>query len=158
MILHVVLVLDSRIPTRRQDGALVPTCSLHDLPEIPEQVAAWPCQQRPLPADQIITTLVYAGLLRFHEKSHLLHQALAATQPRSDAPFDMYDSCLLPALAEGLGYGRDRAFFRAVGLRLVGLPARIPQPLGHTQAPAPLDARRLRILYTLSARWRRTGA
>lgn len=158
VILHVVLVLDSRLPTRRQDGAFIPTCSLHDLLKIPEQVASWPCQQHPLPADQLTATLVYAGLLRFHEKSHVLRQALSATQPRPGASFDNYDSCLLPALAEGLAYGRDRAFFRAVGLRLVGLPTRIPEPLGHTPTPAPLDARRLRILYTLCARWRRTGA
>ncbi len=158
VILHVVLVLDSRLPTRRQDGTIVPTCSLHDLPQLPEQVAAWPCQQRPLPADQLTATLVHAGLLRFHEKSHALRQSLAAMPSRPSAPFDAYDSCLLPALAEGLGYGRDRDFFHAVGLRLVGLPTRIPEPLGHTQTPAPLDARRLRILYALSARWRRTGA
>lgn len=158
VILHVVLVLDSRLPTRRQDGALIPTCSLHDLLKIPEQFASWPCQQHPLPENQLTATLLYAGLLRFHEKSHILRQALSATQPRPGAPFDSYDSCLLPALAEGLAYGRDRAFFRAVGLRLVGLSTRIPEPLGHTPTPAPLDARRLRILYTLSARWRRTGA
>ena len=35
----------------------------------------------------------------------------SSTQP-SDI-FNMYDVCLIPALAEGLGFGRDRAFFRA---------------------------------------------
>lgn len=157
VILHVVLVLDSQLPTRRQDGAIVPTCSLLDLPHIPEHITPWPCQQNPLIASQLTTTLFYAGLLRFKEKSAVLRQTLAEIHPQSNAGFDVYDSCLLPALAEGLGYGRDRAFFRAVGLRLVGLPTRIPEPLGHTQTPAPLDARRLRILYTLSARWQQTG-
>ncbi|MEO7022354.1 MAG: DUF2851 family protein [Ktedonobacteraceae bacterium] len=159
VVLHVVLVLDSQFPTRRQDGSIVPTCSLLDLPRIPEQVATWPCQHSPLPADQLTATLLSAGLLRFNEKSQALHQTLVAIQPQPNTTsFDAYDKCLLPALAEGLGYGRDRAFFRAVGLRLVGLPTHIPEPLGHTQTPAPLDARRLRILYTLSARWQQAGA
>ncbi|MGH2509086.1 MAG: DUF2851 family protein, partial [Ktedonobacteraceae bacterium] len=157
VILHVVLVLDSQLPTYRQDGTIIPTCSLLDVPHIPEQIAAWPCHQSPLTAQALTTTLIYAGLLRFNEKSTALRQILAEMPPRPHASFDTYDSCLLPALAEGLGYGRDRAFFRAVGLRLVGLPTHIPEPLGHTQTPAPLDARRLRILYTLSARWQPAG-
>lgn len=158
VMLHVVLVFDSQIPIRRQDGTIVPTCSLLDVPQLPETRALWPCQQRPLAAQQLTTTLLYAGLWRFQGKIQALRQTLTEMQPRPNAPFDRYDSCLLPALAEGLGYGRDRAFFRAVGLRLVGLPAPIPEPLGHTQAPAPLDARRLRILALLRARWQTTGA
>jgi uncharacterized protein DUF2851 len=158
VVLHVVRVLDSQLPTRRQDGTIVPTCSLLDLPRVPEQVTVWPCQHNPLTAQHLTTTLLYAGLLRFHEKSQSLHRILATMQLQPNAPFDVYDSCLLPALAEGLGYGRDRAFFRAVGLRLVGLPTHIPEPLGHTQMPAPLDARRLRILSILSTRWQHIGA
>jgi len=158
VILHVVLYLDSKTPTRRQDGSVVPTCSLLDRPQAPLQSEKWPCQYTPLTAQEITTTLLYAGLQRFNEKSQALRQALAEMQPQSGSMYDAYDTCLLPALAEGLGYGRDRAFFRAAGLRVVGLPTRLPEPLGHTQFPAPLDARRLRILRVLSARWRQAGA
>jgi hypothetical protein len=65
---------------------------------------------------------------------------------------------LIPALAEGLGYGRDRAFFRAAGLHLLGLANTIPEPLGRAPEPSPLDAGRLRILHNLVAQWRTTGA
>ena len=158
VILHVVRYLDSSMPTRRQDGAIVPNCSLLDLPRPPMESEGWPCEQRPLAAGATTATLLYAGLLRFNEKSQNLYQALLKTQPRPDSIWNAYDICLLPALAEGLGYGRDRAFFRAVGLRLVGLPARIPEPLGHISTPAPLDARRLRTLYLLCTRWKRNGS
>jgi hypothetical protein len=71
---------------------------------------------------------------------------------------DNYDRCLLPMLAEGLGYGRDRAFFRAAGLALLGVGPKLPEPLGHTAQPAPLDAQRLRILRRLIEQWRHCGA
>jgi hypothetical protein len=157
VLLHVVLYLDSEIPTRRQDGVEIPICSLLDLPQTPVQTPPWPCQQTPLTAMATTNTLLHAGLLRFNEKSLALSESLARISSSQDLVFSAYDTCLLPALAEALGYGRDRAFFRAAGLRLVGLPTRIPEPLGHTQHPAPLDADRMRILSTLSARWQHTG-
>jgi hypothetical protein len=157
VLLHVVLRLDSQVPTRRQDGTLVPTCSLLDLPDLPEQTPAWPCQQEPLAAEAMTGTLLYAGLSRLLAKSQTLQQALTQTRPVAGSPFNLYDTCLLPALAEGLGYGRDRAFFYAVGQRLVGLTPHIPEPLGHTQTPAPLDENRLGILRALSAGWSQTG-
>ena len=158
VLLHVVLYLDTDKPTQRQDGVQIPTCSLLDLPQKPLHVSPWPCQQTPLAPSASTTTLLYAGLLRFHEKSQTLSQAIAETSPPPGSAYNAYDTCLLAALAEALGYGRDRAFFRAVGQRLVGLPTHIPEPLGHKPNPAPLDARRLHILSTLSARWQRSGA
>ncbi len=157
VVLHVVYYLDSKMPARRQDGATVPACSLLDLAQPPERPARWPCQQTPLAAHELTTTLLCAGLLRFTEKSEALGHSLRESQPAPDSTFDRYDTCLIPALAEGLAYGRDRAFFRAVGLRLVGLPARVPEPLGRAQMPAPLDHRRLRILNMLCERWRASG-
>lgn len=157
VVLHVVYYLDSKLPTRRQDGATVPACSLLDLAQPPARSAHWPCQQSPLAAHALTTTLLCAGLLRFTEKSETLGRALRESQSVPDSAFDLFDTCLIPALAEGLGYGRDRAFFRAVGMRLVGLPVSIPEPLGRAQVPAPLDHRRLRSLNTLCGRWRETG-
>lgn len=158
VILHVVRYPDSQTPARRQDGAPVPACSLLDPPRLPTRIPGWLCQQSPLAPQAMTATLLHAGLQRFVEKSHTLYHLLEQPQPASVEGFHAYDICLLPALAEGLGYGRDRAFFRAAGLRLLGLPARVPEPLGRTRAPAPLDASRLRVLRILAARWRQTGA
>lgn len=156
VILHVVYYLDSLKPTLRQDGCLVPTCSLLDLPQSPPLAPMWPCQYAPLTPQALTSTLLYAGLRRFHEKRVALDRVLAETA--AGPVWSRYDTCLLPALAEGLGYGRDRAFFRAAGLRLLGLATSLPEPLGHAPQPAPLDARRLRILRALITRWQRTGA
>ena len=156
VILHVVLYLDNTRPTLRQDGVLVPTCSLLDGLQLPTSVSTWPCQHRPLPASEVTATLLQAGLLRFTEKSQELSRALAETAPGPAC--DVYDACFLPALAEGLGYGRDRAFFYAAGLRLVERPGTIPEPLGRAPIPAPLDVRRLRTLRLFWTRWREAGA
>ena len=156
VILHVVHYLDSSTPTRRQDGSVIPACSLLDFPHPPLHVLTWPCQSDPLAPQAVTSTLLYAGLRRFHEKRAALGRALAAPVPSSS--WNSYDTCLLPALAEGLGYGRDRAFFRAAGLRLMGLAASVPEPLGRSPEPAPLDANRLRTLRTLITRWREIGA
>ncbi len=157
VLLHVVFYPDSERATQRQDGTVIPTCSLLDLVREPSQSPAWPCQQRPLAPAAMTTTLLTAGLFRLHEKSRSLGHALSSIHVPADAPFNRYDSCLLPALAEGLGYGRDSQFFRSVGLLLAGLTTRLPEPLGRTPAPPPLDARRLRILAALSQRWQDTG-
>ncbi len=71
---------------------------------------------------------------------------------RSSILSNAYNSCLIPALAEALAYGRDRAFFRAAGQHLLGQDAHIPEPLGRAPAPSPLDAKRLKVLRTLLAR------
>jgi hypothetical protein len=184
VVLHVVHYLDSSLPTRRADGSVVPTCSLLDLPRPPldtpawpcqhtpltpqasewpcqrtpltPQASEWPCQRTPLTPQAMTSTLLSAGLRRFHEKSITLGRALAELAPGTT--WNRYDTCLLPALAEGLGYGRDRAFFRAAGLHLMGLGASVPEPLGRAPEPAQLDAARLRILRTLITRWQQAGA
>src|SRR5262249_31954253 len=61
-------------------------------------------------------------------------------------------------LAEGLGFGRDRAFFRAAGLHLIGAINSVPEPLGRAPEPPLLDRSRLRILRNLVAQWGATGA
>jgi len=66
--------------------------------------------------------------------------------------------CLIPALAEALGFGRDRAFFRAAGLHLIGAVKTFPDPLGRALQPSPLDTNRLYILRALVEQWRTTGA
>lgn len=156
VVLHVVYYLDSAMPTRRQDGSYVATCSLLDAAQIPWQAPAWPCQLAPLSPPELTSTLLYAGLRRFHARSAALGRMLEKVE--TSRAWDHYDLCLIPELAEGLGYGRDRAFFRAAGLRLLNLSAPLPEPLGRAPEPAPLDARRLRTLRTLLTRWREKGA
>ncbi len=164
VILHVVLVCDNRAPALRQDGSSIPMCSLNDL-VLPRataisssSTASWPCQHViPRMSDEARSRLLKdAGLLRFEQKAHIFVEALHKSLP-SDL-FSAYDTCLIASLAEALGYGRDRAFFQAAGKYLLGLSKDIPEPLGHTNAPAPLDTRRLTALKKLIVQWRVTGA
>jgi hypothetical protein len=89
-------------------------------------------------------------------KAQVFFEILSNARP-SDI-FNMYNVCLIPALAEGLGFGRDRAFFRAAGLRLINATKAIPEPLGRAPKPSPLDASRLQMLHALVEQWRNTGA
>jgi hypothetical protein len=164
VILHVVLFCDVPSPTRRQDGQQIPLCSLADLALLPataapQSVTPWPCQwlMGQLSEEERARMLRHAGLLRFEQKASAFVEHLRAPTACPDA-FDAYDACLLPALAEGLGYGRDRDFFRAAGLRLLGCAAPVPVPLGRSRQPPPLDARRLHILHRLIEQWRLCGA
>lgn len=162
VILHVVLIYDSPRPIVRQDGQTVPVCSLNDI--APEShaflPALYPCE-RIMPAmttTERTALLEQAGLARFEQKTGLFLHLLREAHPRE--PFSAYDVCLIPALAEALGYGRDRAFFRAAGLHLVGLTGNsdLPEPQGRMPSPSPLDAGRLRALGELVEHWKIEGA
>jgi hypothetical protein len=162
VILHVVLLCDDPAPTRRQDGRIVPLCSLYDLApsDLVQPERTWPCTHvmRRLNESERDEMLHQAGLWRFEQKAHAFVEQLHAVDPIQTGEWRRsYDLCLLPALAEALGYGRDRAFFRAAGLRLMGLAAAIPEPLGRSPQPAPLDAGRLHVLRRLVAEWRPVG-
>ncbi|MBE3557739.1 MAG: DUF2851 family protein [Ktedonobacteraceae bacterium] len=157
VILHVVLMCDEVRPAQRQDGVVVPTCSLYDLPLATgnehEQPLTWPCHtvMQRLDEDERRELLRQAGLLRFELKAQTFVEQLHMAG-------NMHDHVLIPALAESLGYGRDRAFFRAAGYRLLGLPVDLPELLGRMAQPPPLDARRLRALGLLTDRWHEDGA
>ena len=160
VILHVVLIYNDRRPTRRQDGTSIPTCSLNDLSLFStwaNQDEHWPCQRllRQLSQEEIDRLLLHAGLQRFEQKVQAFVGQLRATIPIDS--YHLYDSCLFPSLAEGLAYGRDRDLFRALGLRLLDQHTPLPEPLGHTEQPAPLDASRLRALVRMLERWHSPG-
>ncbi|HZU67714.1 MAG TPA: DUF2851 family protein [Ktedonobacteraceae bacterium] len=159
VILHVVLIYDDVTPIRRQDGRIIPTCCLNDLPPLAYDPPVWPCRESfsRVSDAECARLLTFAGLLRFEQKTQTLLALLRAASPHGD--FSAYDTCLISALAEGLGYGRDRVFFRAAGLHLLDMLDKgdIPEPLGHSNEPPPLDARRLGILGRLVRSWRATG-
>lgn len=173
VILHVVLVCDIDRPIVRQDGIAIPMCSLYDVGDFTlsrnENVAVrkWPCQQlmSEMSEEERVQRLRRAGLLRFEERAHALAGEMHRMADANDAAhihsaissFSTYDTCLILALAEGMGYGRNRAFFRAVGEYLLGLAKTVPEPLGHTFDPPSLDAMRLRALREMIAQWRSTG-
>jgi hypothetical protein len=167
VILHVVLACDIDRAIVRQDGATIPMCSLNDIAPVLLPTAfhgiverTWPCQQlAPERSEQERgRLLLQAGLLRFEEKAHAFVEELHSIYSASlSSSFSVYDTCLIPSIAEGMGYGRNRAFFRAVGQYLLGLSKTVPEPLGHTFDPPSLDASRLLALRTLIAQWRVTG-
>jgi Protein of unknown function (DUF2851) len=160
VLLHVVLICDNTFPALRQNGTSIPMCSLYDLPLLRRHQAAaiWPCHavMQQMDGEERARLLHQAGLLRFEQKTHAFVEQLHAASPQG--PFSAYDACLIPALAEGLGYGRDRAFFRAAGQRLLGLSSDVPEPLGRAFNPSPLDAGRLSVLRKLIFQWRSAGA
>ncbi|TME67375.1 MAG: DUF2851 family protein [Chloroflexi bacterium] len=160
VILHVVLVCDHPSPARDLGGRAIPMCSLNDFapPRKTYLSATWPCQQvmPQLDEQERSCILKQAGLLRFEQKTHAFVELLHKSYPHS--AFSAYDLCLITALAEGLGYGRDRAFFRAAGQRLLGLESDLPEPLGRTFDPSPLDRGRLYVLRGLVEQWRERSA
>ncbi|TMC44465.1 MAG: DUF2851 family protein [Chloroflexi bacterium] len=160
VILHVVLVCDHPSPARDLGGRAIPMCSLNDFapPRKTYLSATWPCQQvmPQLDEQERSCILKQAGLLRFEQKTHAFVELLHKSYPRG--AYSAYDLCLITALAEGLGYGRDRAFFRAAGQRLLGLESDLPEPLGRTFDPSPLDRGRLYVLRGLVEQWRERSA
>ena len=160
VVLHIVLICDNSRPTLRQDGTIIPTCSLNDVFPTTRnhQPVQWPCHHVIAQLHEAERTHLFtlAGTLRFEMKAQVFFELLSDARP-SDI-FSAYDVCLIPALAEALGFGRDRAFFRAAGLHLIGAIKTIPEPLGRAPQPSPLDADRLHMLHTLVEQWRTTGA
>jgi hypothetical protein len=158
VILHVVLICDRVGLTMRQDRQGVPVCSLQDLPlsglQLPLGSEDWACHRaiQSLSAKEYNSLLDQAGLLRFEQKTHVFVEQLHSVASIDE--HGLYDTCLIPALAEGLGYGRDREFFRAAGLRLLGKAQSVPEPLGRALQPSPLDVTRLHALSRLVTQWR----
>lgn len=160
VMLHVVLLCDDTHPTMRQDGYAIPVCSLYDLPiafileSATKDNETWPCHtvMRNLSFVEQEKLLHRAGLLRFEQKTHTFVEELHKVGGEGCDESDPYNECLIPALAEGLAYGRDRTFFRAAGQRLLSQHVSVPEPLGRAPAPSPLDAKRLKVLRTLLAR------
>jgi hypothetical protein len=160
VVLHIVLICDRSQPTLRQDGTIIPTGSFNDIFPTTHKhhPVQWPCYHVMAQLDEEERTHIFtmAGTLRFEMKARIFFELLSEALPSEI--FSTYDVCLIPALAEALGFGRDRAFFRAAGLHLIGAIKTIPDPLGRAPQPSPLDSSRLRVLRSLVDQWRNSGA
>ena len=167
VILHVVLLCDDPQPTMRQDGQVVPTCSLYDLPSAPiSNQTIWRCHRiiPELSSTERYRLLRHAGLLRFEQKTYAfvaqlrdIHASLPSLAEVHHSVDEKYDHYLIPALAEGLGYGRDRKFFRLAGLYLSGQASVLPILPGRSPYLSSLDAGRLRTLWKLIEQRRTPG-
>jgi hypothetical protein len=127
---------------------------------------AWPCAcfaMRGPAARRLAETrralLLAAGWARFEERVASFAVALEDSGAENAAMIPGWsaaDGALFAALAEGLGYGRDRDALRACGERLAqGEP---PDALLSTAARMPaVERRRLAGLLSLLDRWRVTG-
>ncbi len=177
VILHVVFANDL-LPTRLPDGSIVPVLALADVvapPTLPLRADAgqWPCQQAAtcLEEPDLLALLAQAGEARYLEKASAFQAQfaaladLAAWAESADQPAWNAESRLLfVALAEGLGFGREREAFRALGEQLVALVPTLGSPVDLADAllarlapPARLQRQRLAALITLAVRWRERG-
>lgn len=125
---------------------------------------AWPCAhpERRAQTAQMHALLHAAGTQRFALRAddyqrELARMALHAEQlPRTRALWTPADRVLWVALAEALGYGRDREALRDLGERLAaGCPA---AALGAEAAMLPaVERMRMRGLLQLRERWLQSG-
>jgi hypothetical protein len=178
VILHVVLTTDLQ-PTRLADGANVPVLALAEVvrpPTLPlpaKDARLWPCQQEAtrLAERDLLALLDQAGEARFLEKASAFQVQLSAAAEQADSArqvgqpgWSVESRALFVALAEGVGYGREREAFRAVGEQLVRLAPGLTSPahiyeglLAKLTAAQRLDRQRLAALTRLAARWRERG-
>jgi hypothetical protein len=126
-------------------------------------LATWPCADfavhragiRASPRAQV-ALLRAAGWARFDERVVAFDVALQVAPATGVVGWSAADGVLFIALAEGLGYGRDRAALRACGERLARGEA--PDALLTTVARLPvIERRRLTGLLSLAERWGAAG-
>jgi Protein of unknown function (DUF2851) len=161
--LHVVLTRSARDPaeTALASGRAVPLVVLgNTLPPCPVESPPWPCSRIALRTGTTALTplLRAAGMARFDE--HLAQVALALGKHR-DAPvaangWDAPNRVLWLALAEALGYGRDRAALRQLGQFLLDAPPEEAEALVYDALPG-VERMRARGLLAWHRRWRAAG-
>lgn len=169
VVLHVVYSTDLQ-PTRLPDGQAVPVLALADvvppatLPLRPPEGESWPCQhsQTRLEESALLALLDSAGESRFLEKAAAFLVELATVE--AEGSWSAESMVLFRALAEGMGYGRERDLFRTLGEHLAAVAPGIASPaaandvLHKRLGPLPrLDQQRLAALCALAFRWREQG-
>lgn len=156
--LHVVLRRGARDPTETAlaSGRAVPLVVLGETqPLVAETLWRWPCAGIATPdnATRLAEILHAAGMARFAEHATRLEEALrASTEPTGDG-LDNPNRILWLALAEALGYGRDRAALRRFANTLLEAP---PTSESYVSLPS-IERTRARGLLAWHGRWRRGG-
>jgi len=128
VLLHVVSIRDDGPDTPLPGGDCAPVLVLTGHLPGPDISPAgnsccWPCQDtRTRPAPEALDALLFAaGMARFAERVVRFRAELCAAPALTGWAAE--DAVLIPAVAEGLGYGRDRTSFRQAALALLTRPA-----------------------------------
>lgn len=156
--LHVVLRRGARDPaeTSLASGRAVPMVVLGETqPLVAETLWRWPCAGIATPGNALLLAelLHTDGMARFAEHAAQLEDALRASVVPSEVGWDRPNCILWLALAEALGYGRDRAALRQLGESLL---ATSTTSLDYTALPG-IERLRARGLLAWYGRWRRDG-
>jgi hypothetical protein len=165
LVLHVVLARTAAEGTTRlASGRRVPVVLLCTAPASHRQLDVWPCAglaQRLTPAE-LRGLLVETGMARFAARVarfaaelQILQGAPLPTMLRPEG-WSAADRVLFPAVAESLGYGRDRASLRRAGGRLAAGESSDEVAILGEQLPI-VEGKRLKGLLVLYARWRLLG-
>lgn len=155
--LHVVLTRGTRDPTETAlaSGRTVPLIVLGGEPPLPlpQARAGWPCAVSP--RQDMTDLLRHAGMARFTEHATHLEQELrsCSISPARESAWDAPNRVLWLAMAEALGYGRDRATLRRLGAALLDTHS---VPSGHAALPG-VERMRARGLLVWHERWRQDG-
>ena len=177
VVLHAVLAT-SASQSPLANGALVPIVVLHPprmLASLPAGLpAGWPCEGLVARSGSVGVRelLLAAGHARFDAKAAAFAHELTVDEPGGDETtligWTRADNVLFVALAEALGYGRDRAALRAAGIRLTqGEPREALLAGGPDEEADGVDGGyrrwprverlRLRGMLALYGRWRARG-
>lgn len=156
--LHIVLTRSARDPTATPlaSGRSVPLVVLGEMPS-PVPLAPpwrWPCAGNNTQSHTIwlAEMLHEAGMARFAEHATQMEQALRQDSA-SASGWDGPNRVLWLAMAEALGYGRNRTVLRQLGERLLDAPAISVEG----SALPSIERLRARGLLAWHARWRRSG-
>ncbi len=156
--LHVVLKRSARDPaeTSLASGRTVPLVVLGETqPLVAETLWRWPCAGIAIQDNAtLLTELLHsAGMARFAEHAGRLEDELRGASVSPEDGWDNPNRVLWLALAEALGYGRDRTALRRLGETLL---AASPSSLEYTSLPG-IERMRARGLLAWYGRWRRKG-
>lgn len=174
VVLHVVLAASARESplSRLANGELIPVVVLRPPEPHCNRVASWPCATllERTASKEVRELLRAAGRARFTARTEGFARELDVADADEDAAtqWTQADVVFFVALAEALGYGRDRAALREAGMRLArgespdtllaeaeeGMAAQESDP---TQPWQRVERLRLRGLVVLHARWRSRG-
>ncbi|HEU4784010.1 MAG TPA: DUF2851 family protein [Ktedonobacterales bacterium] len=156
--LHVVLRRGACDPadTPLASGRAVPLVVLGETqPLVAETLWRWPCAEiaKPENAPLLAELLHTAGMARFAEHAARLEDVLRESSVPAEDRWDSPNRVLWLALAEALGYGRDRAALQRLGESLL---AAVPASLDYTALPG-IERLRARGLLAWYGRWQHSG-